>query len=257
MALIELRGITKEYRNDTVVTPALTGIDLTVQAGEFIAVMGASGSGKTTLLHILGCMDRPTSGEYLYRGEHLEQAQERRLASIRGREIAFVFQNFGLIEDYTVFENAELPLLRRRMPGARRRQEVMEALDRVGIAGLAQKRPSHLSGGQRQRAAIARALACGADTVLADEPTGALDSRTGQEILELFSELNRQGKTVVLITHDPRTAYWAKRLILIEDGRILKDETDEKNHGSGAGQPDCGTADRLRKTQRADAAPGV
>ena len=222
--MIELKGIVREYRNGDVVTPALTGIDLCIGKGEFAAVMGASGSGKTTLLHIMGCMDAPTSGTYRLDGEHLERASEKRLSAIRGQKISFVFQHFTLLEDCTAAENVALPLLRQRMSGAERRAKVLAALEQVGIADLARRKPSQLSGGQKQRTAIARAIVCGADILLADEPTGALDSRTGAEIMGVFQELNRMGKTIVIITHDRQVASCANRLIEMQDGRIIHDE---------------------------------
>ena len=222
--MIELKGIVREYRNGDVVTPALTGIDLCIGKGEFAAVMGASGSGKTTLLHIMGCMDAPTSGIYRLDGEHLERASEKRLSAIRGQKISFVFQHFALLEDCTAAENVALPLLRQRMSGAERRAKVLAALEQVGIAGLARRKPSQLSGGQKQRTAIARAIVCGADILLADEPTGALDSWTGAEIMGVFQELNRMGKTIVIITHDRQVASCANRLIEMQDGRIIHDE---------------------------------
>ena len=222
--MIELKGIVREYRNGDVVTPALTGIDLCIRKGEFAAVMGASGSGKTTLLHIMGCMDAPTSGIYRLDGEHLERASEKRLSAIRGQKISFVFQHFALLEDCTAAENVALPLLRQRMSGAERRAKVLAALEQVGIADLAHRKPSQLSGGQKQRTAIARAIVCGADILLADEPTGALDSRTGAEIMGVFQELNRMGKTIVIITHDRQVASCANRLIEMQDGRIIHDE---------------------------------
>ena len=224
MAMIELKQIAKEYRSDAVVTPALTDIDLKIEAGEFTAIMGASGSGKTTLLNIIGCMDAPTAGTYLFNSRDLSRAKEKQLSSIRGRRIAFVFQHFALIDDYTVFENVEVPLLKQAMTKAERKKRVLTALEAVGISELARKKPTHISGGQKQRAAIARAIACGADVILADEPTGALDSKTGKEIMGIFSELNAAGKTVILITHDAQVASYAKRLITIQDGRILSDE---------------------------------
>ena len=222
--MIELKGIVREYRNGDVMTPALTGIDLCIGKGEFAAVMGASGSGKTTLLHIMGCMDAPTSGIYRLDGEHLERASEKRLSAIRGQKISFVFQHFALLEDCTAAENVALPLLRQRMSGAERRATVLAALEQVGIADLAHRKPSQLSGGQKQRTAIARAMVCGADILLADEPTGALDSRTGAEIMGVFQELNRMGKTIVIITHDRQVASCANRLIEMQDGRIIHDE---------------------------------
>lgn len=224
MAIIELKQITKEYRSDAIVTPALTDIDLNIDKGEFVAIMGASGSGKTTLLNIIGCMDIPTAGTYLFDGTDLSLSNEAQLSSIRGKRIAFVFQHFALIDDYTVFENVEVPLMKQSGTKAERKKKVSAALKTVGISELARKKPIHISGGQKQRVAIARAIACGADIILADEPTGALDSKTGKEIMQLFSELNAAGKTIILITHDRQIASYANRLITIQDGRILKDE---------------------------------
>ena len=224
MEIIELKHIAKEYHSDCVVTPALSDIDLRIEKGEFIAIMGASGSGKTTLLNIIGCMDVPTSGTYLFDGVELSREKEKSLSSIRGKRIAFVFQHFALIDDYTVFENVEVPLLKQAISKAKRKKRVTSALKTVGITDLSRKKPTHISGGQKQRVAIARAIACGAEVILADEPTGALDSKTGKEIMEIFSELNASGKTVILITHDRHVASYAKRLITIRDGRILSDE---------------------------------
>lgn len=224
MALIELKNIGKEYRQGTVVTPALSGVDLCVEAGEFIAVMGTSGSGKTTLLNIIGCMDVPTAGTYRFKGEYMTRAGEKKRSSVRGQGISFVFQHFGLMDSYTVYENVEVPLIKRPMPRTERRKRVLDAMNAVGISELAKKKPAHISGGQKQRTAIARAIACGADVILADEPTGALDSTTGKEIMGIFSELNQAGKTIILITHDRQIASYAQRLITIQDGRIQNDE---------------------------------
>ncbi len=224
MATIELRNISKEYRTDAIITPALSDIDLKINSGEFVVIMGASGSGKTTLLNIIGCMDTPTGGIYLLDDEDLEGATENRLSSIRGRRISFVFQNFALIDDYTVFENVEMPLIKQALSKSERKKKVLSALELVGISDLAGKKPTNISGGQKQRVAIARAIVCGADTILADEPTGALDSKTGKEIMQVFSELNAMGKSIILITHDRNVAAYAKRLIIIQDGRILSDE---------------------------------
>lgn len=224
MAIIELKHITKEYRSEAVVTPALADIDLSIEKGEFVAIMGASGSGKTTLLNIIGCMDIPTTGKYLFDGTDLSLPHKARQESVRGKRIAFVFQHFALIDDYTVFENVEIPLMKQLVSRSERKRKVSAALKIAGVSELAGKTPNHISGGQKQRAAIARAIACGAEVILADEPTGALDGRTGKEIMQVFSELNSAGKTIVLITHDRKIAAYAKRLITIQDGRILGDE---------------------------------
>ena len=224
MAMIELSNLSKEYCNDDVVTPALFDINLEIEAGEFVAIMGASGSGKTTLLNMMGCMDLPTSGSYCFDEKNMSEANEQIRASIRGKKIAFVFQNFALIPDYTVSENVEIPLIKQKLSKKERQQRIMSALQMVGVLNLAKKKPTHISGGQKQRVAIARAVACGADVILADEPTGALDSKTGAEIMKLFSHLNEMGKTIILITHDKNIASYAERQITIQDGRILSDE---------------------------------
>ena len=224
MALIELKSLYKEYRNDDVITPALNNINLKIEKGEFVAIMGASGSGKTTLLNMIGCMDFPTSGNYYFDGENISNADERLRASVRGKKISFVFQNFALIPEYTVTENVEIPLIKRKIAKSERQNLVNRALNLTLVSELSKKKPSNISGGQKQRVAIARAIVCGGDVILADEPTGALDSKTGTEIMQLFTKLNHQGKTIILITHDKNIASYAKRLILIEDGRIIKDE---------------------------------
>lgn len=224
MPLIELENLTKEYRSDDIITLALQNIDLEIEAGEFVAVMGASGSGKTTLLNIIGCMDLPTEGRYRFAGKEMSTVNEKCRAEMRGKEIAFVFQHFALLDDYTVYENVEIPLLAQRISKRERRKRISAALHSVGLETQVMKRPKHLSGGQKQRTAIARAIACGAQVLLADEPTGALDSKTGEGIMRIFSDLNAKGKTVIVITHDPHIASYAKRLITIQDGRILKDE---------------------------------
>lgn len=224
MALIELKKITKEYHSDNVRTTALSDINLKIESGEFTAIMGKSGSGKTTLLNILGCMDTATSGKYLLDNQDISNAKEKELSAIRGKKISFVFQHFALIKDYTVFENTEIPLLKQPLSKSERSKAVVNALKLVGISDLAKMKVSHISGGQKQRTAIARAVVCKSDIILADEPTGALDSKTGKEIMELFSKLNSMGKTIILITHDKNTALYAKRLITIQDGRIIKDE---------------------------------
>ncbi|MGM9940687.1 MAG: ABC transporter ATP-binding protein [Bulleidia sp.] len=244
MGIIELKQITKEYRSDGIVTRVLNGIDLIVEKGEMTAVMGPSGSGKTTLLNIIGCMDVPTSGTYLYDGTDISRQSQKELAAFRGTKCAFVFQHFALIEQDTVFENVELPLLKHNMSRKERKQRVMNALQDMGIADLAEKRPNHISGGQKQRAAIARAIACGAEVILADEPTGALDSTTGKQIMEYFTRLNRLGKTVILITHDWNVAKQAERIIEIKDGRILKDEKN-MDHSTDRNA----VSDRMRETE--------
>ena len=220
MGIIKLDNISKEYKSDSIVTQALSGISFEVEKGDFIAIIGASGSGKTTLLNIMGCMDKPTSGQYLLDGKPLEALSEDQLSHIRGRRIAFVFQNFALLDNDTVFANVELPLLKRGLSRAERKQRVDTALAAVGISELARKKTTHISGGQKQRTAIARAIACGADIILADEPTGALDSKTAEEVMKLLRKMNDDGRTLIVITHDMKVAGYAHKIIEIKDGRI-------------------------------------
>ena len=221
--MIELKNICKEYHSGGTVK-ALKGISLKIRRGEFVAVMGASGSGKTTLLNIIGCMDNPTSGSYFLDGRQVDNASAGQMARTRGKKIAFVFQHFALIEDYTVLENVMIPLIKQKISAKDRKDRVVKALEQVGIADLAGKKASDISGGQKQRAAIARAIVCGAEIILADEPTGALDSDSGRQVMRLFRRLNNQGKTVIMITHDANVAAFAHRIITISDGRIIKDE---------------------------------
>ncbi|MCL6444868.1 MAG: ABC transporter ATP-binding protein [Alicyclobacillus sp.] len=222
--MLELRDVTKVYRVGDHNLTVLHGVSLTIQQGELVSIMGPSGSGKSTLMHILGCLDVPTSGHYWLRGQAVETLSPQELAHIRNREIGFVFQNFHLLPRMTALKNVELPLMYGGMPRRRRREVAMDRLAAVGLADRMHHFPNALSGGQRQRVAIARALANSPALILADEPTGALDSATGQEILELFQTLNRQGATVVIITHDPDVAAIAHRRIRLQDGRILSDE---------------------------------
>lgn len=219
--MIELKNISKRYAPGGVVTDALRGVSLTVGDGEFAAVMGASGSGKSTLLNIIGCMDTASGGEYFLDGREVSKLSSKELSKIRGEKITFVFQNFALMEKYTAYENIELPLLNRGVPASERKRKAHEAAERLGISGQLKKLPKQMSGGQQQRVALARALASGADIILADEPTGALDKKTGTELMEIFSELNKNGKTIIIVTHDRAVADCADRIITISDGRII------------------------------------
>ena len=218
--MIVLENVVKDYVNKEQVTHALRGINLTVKEGEFIAVAGTSGSGKTTLLNIIGGMDNLTSGKYFFRGKELETGKQNVMHQFRKENISFVFQNFALMDRYTVYENVEMPLIARNIRN--RKRIVMEQLEKMGIADLRRKLPSHLSGGQQQRCAIARALAADTPILLADEPTGALDSNTGSEIMKCFEEINKNGKTVIIITHDVNIAKRCKRIIRIEDGMVVE-----------------------------------
>lgn len=218
--MITLEKVVKTYYNGDCPTPALKGIDLTIEAGEYVAIMGASGSGKSTLLNIIGGMDTLTEGAYHYNDIAVHELKGNDLHLFRKQHVSFVFQQFALMNRYTVFENVELPLLAKGVPKKERKEIVMKQLERLGIADLAKKLPVHISGGQQQRCAIARALASDNSIILADEPTGALDKNTGLEIMKLLGEINRQGKTVIIITHDPNIASMTDRILHLEDGCI-------------------------------------
>ncbi len=228
MALVELQGVAKVYRSGsgrrTVEVMALKGIDLTVEEGEFIAIMGPSGSGKSTLLHILGLLDRPSAGTYRLAGQDVTALDETEAARVRNRTIGFVFQAFFLLPRASALKNVELPLAYRGVPLRARRAAAEEALAAVGLEDRLDHLPSELSGGQKQRVAIARALAQEPAILLADEPTGNLDSESGREVMRLFSELHARGRTVVIVTHEPEVAAYAHRVIRMRDGEVVADE---------------------------------
>jgi putative ABC transport system ATP-binding protein len=224
VALIEARNLTKVYTLGGQTVHALRGVSLDIEAGEFVAIMGASGSGKSTLMNILGCLDRPTSGEYRLAGEPVQDMNADALASIRNRRIGFVFQQFNLLPRTSAQENVELPMVYAGIASAPRRARALEALQQVGLGERTQHTPAELSGGQQQRVAIARALVNQPVMVLADEPTGALDSQTSEDIMRLLSQLNAQGITVVLVTHEADVAAWARRRIVFRDGAIVEDQ---------------------------------
>ncbi len=222
--LIELRGIRKTYVMGSQLVHALDGVDLDIGRGEYVAIMGASGSGKSTLMNLLGCLDTPTEGHYSLNGVQVEELNDEELARIRNREIGFVFQTFNLLSRTTALRNVELPLIYRGMPRRERLERARATLERVGLGDRVDHQPNELSGGQRQRVAIARALVTDPSLVLADEPTGNLDSATSVEIMELFDALHEQGNTVLLVTHEPDIAEHAERRIVLRDGQVLRDE---------------------------------
>lgn len=219
--MIKLKDITKIYDTGGVETPALNGITLDINDGEYISVMGTSGSGKSTLLNILGGMDTITSGEYYYDDTAVHELKGNALHEFRKNNVSFVFQQFALMRHYTVFENVEIPLIAAGIPKKQRKEMVMEKLETMGIADLAKKLPSNISGGQQQRCAIARALASDRNLILADEPTGALDKKTGYEIMETLGGVNKLGKTLIVITHDENIADMGSKIIHIEDGKLI------------------------------------
>ena len=222
MALVELRNVSKVYRLGDEEIRALDDITLDIDEGEFISIIGPSGSGKSTLMHILGCLDSPTHGTIKLDGTMIQDASSRELAAIRNRKIGFVFQFFNLLPKLNVVQNVELPMIYSGIPARDRRSRAMKALESVELANRAKHRPSQLSGGQQQRAAIARALVNSPRIVFADEPTGNLDSHTGEAILQLFRQLSREGRTIVLVTHDPEIAAVTPRKIEIRDGKIAE-----------------------------------
>lgn len=225
--LIQVDGLWKVYRTGDIELPALKGVSFTVARGEFVALMGPSGSGKSTLMHLLGCLDRPTRGRYLLEGAEVGGLQPNDLARIRNQKIGFVFQGFNLLSRTTALENVELPMLYEESSGKERVARAREALERVGLGNRLYHYPNQLSGGQQQRVAIARALVMQPSLILADEPTGNLDTRTSVEIMALFQELNEAGITPLLVTHEPDIAQYASRIIRFRDGEIQSDQVVE------------------------------
>jgi putative ABC transport system ATP-binding protein len=219
--MIRIEGLTKYYQMGDSVVHALDGVDLSIEAGEFVSITGASGSGKSTIMHLIGCLDRPTVGKYELANQRVDRMRDRRLAQIRNKYIGFVFQTFNLINRTTALDNVAVPLVYARATGARTR--AMRALERVGLAHRAHHKPSELSGGERQRVAIARALVNEPPLILADEPTGNLDSRTGEQIMQLFHSLHETGVTVILVTHEMAVAAQADRVVQMHDGKVLRD----------------------------------
>jgi putative ABC transport system ATP-binding protein len=219
--MLKTKELVKIFRTDEIETTALNKVDLEVQKGEFVAVMGPSGCGKSTLLNILGLLDNPTSGELLFDGTDVSKYKEKQRTDLRKANVGFVFQSFNLIDELTVFENVELPLLYLKVSASERKQKVEEVLDRMKIAHRRKHFPQQLSGGQQQRVAIARAVVANPKLILADEPTGNLDSANGEEVMKLLSELNKEGTTIVMVTHSPSDAEYAHRIVQLFDGHIV------------------------------------
>ena len=222
MAIIEIKNLQKVFRTELVETVALNGVSLTVEKGEFVAIMGPSGCGKSTLLNIVGLLDNPTSGEYLLDGVDVSKKSESERTDIRKGTLGFVFQAFNLIEDLNVEENIELPLLYMGLPKSERKKRIQEAMDRMAISHRAKHFPAQLSGGQQQRVAIARAVVSKPTLILADEPTGNLDSKNGHEVMELLSELHKDGTTIVMVTHSQKDAMYADRIVNLFDGQVVE-----------------------------------
>ena len=225
--LLKLEHIYKDYQQDKLVVPVLKDVSLQVEAGEYVAIMGPSGSGKTTLMNIIGCLDLPTSGTYQFAGNNILEYKDRELAALRSSGIGFVFQNFQLLPRATARDNVALPLSYTGTKPKERKERAMEALEKVGLADRADFRPNQLSGGQKQRVAIARAMVNHPKILLADEPTGALDSKSGEQIMQLFQQLNDEGVTIVMITHDNKVAQRAKRIVHIIDGELTEEQEAE------------------------------
>ncbi|WP_169082375.1 ABC transporter ATP-binding protein [Paenibacillus sp. PL91] len=221
--MITLQDIRKVYRNGPLEVEALASVNLTIERGEFVAIMGSSGSGKSTLMNIIGCLDVPTSGKYILDGEEVQALDEVRLSSVRNRKIGFVFQSFNLLGRQTVLHNVELPMMYGGLSRAKRNDRALELLEKVGLGGRVKHKPTELSGGQRQRVAIARALTMNAPILLADEPTGNLDSKSSEEVMQLFKNIHQEGTTIILVTHEPEIAEHAERVLWFGDGKLLRE----------------------------------
>ncbi|AXY11253.1 ABC transporter ATP-binding protein (plasmid) [Bacillus thuringiensis LM1212] len=221
--MITLNNIAKTYYQGKLAVPILHGISLTIQSGEFVSIMGPSGSGKSTLMNIIGCLDRPTEGEYMLNDVNILTADESKLALIRNEYIGFVFQHFNLLPRLSAVENVELPLVYGGVKKAERRKRALEALGKVGLADRVHHLPNELSGGQKQRVAIARSIANNPTFIMADEPTGALDTKSGEQVMNIFTKLNAEGTTIVMVTHEEEVAAYSSRLIVLRDGKVTED----------------------------------
>lgn len=222
--MLEIQNLKKIYQMGEIRVEALKGVSFRIDRGEFVAIMGPSGSGKSTLMHLLGCLDQPTEGTYWLEGENIASISANRLAEIRNLRIGFVFQQFNLLPRMSIIKNVEVPLIYAGVSSSKRNAQAREALERVGLGHRLHHKPNEISGGQKQRVAIARALVNNPSIILADEPTGNLDTKTGEEIMEIFHDLNRQGHTIILVTHEDEIAQHAERVISLRDGEILSDE---------------------------------
>ena len=234
-ALIELKNIDKIYRQGEQEIKALDGVSMTIEKGEFVAIVGCSGSGKSTLMNMIGCLDQPTYGEYTLDGVDVLKLKDKELSKIRNKEIGFIFQGFNLVSGLTAFENVELPLIYRKMSKSKRKEVSIRALKKVSLLNRMTHRPSEMSGGQQQRVAIARAVVTEPTLLLADEPTGALDQKTGRQVMELFHQLHREGRTIIMITHDLNIARHGSRIVRILDGKLAENadiEAEESLYGT-------------------------
>ncbi|MBQ2086333.1 MAG: ABC transporter ATP-binding protein [Oscillospiraceae bacterium] len=224
--MIDIKNLYKDYLNGEMVVPVLKDVSFSVDEGEFVSIMGRSGSGKSTLMNIIGCLDRPTSGTYLFNGEDVSAMSDDELSDLRNRGVGFIFQQFNLLPRETALENVELPLVYANVPAAEREKRAREALERVDLADRADFLPTQLSGGQKQRVAVARAIVNNPSILLADEPTGALDSKSGEQLMDLFCDLNRQGMSIVMITHERGVAAYAQRVMMLSDGVLTDTDKD-------------------------------